>query len=106
LHLALSRPETLVLAASPTGRHSALFVEKVEGFVRKLGVKVRGDADHAIPVRLPDESIIIGLPGASEEHIRGFSAAALLIVDEAARPILSSGGDIWLLSTPKGKRGL
>ena len=59
---------------------------------------------------------IVGLPGASEDRIRGFSAAAMLIIDEAsrvdddlyyaARPILAaSGGDIWLLSTPRGKRG-
>jgi hypothetical protein len=55
------------------------------------------------------------LPG-TEATVRGFSGAALLIVDEASRvpddlymavrPMLAvSGGRIVLLSTPFGKRG-
>jgi phage FluMu gp28-like protein len=106
----------LILIASPTGRQSALFVHKVEQFVRKLGHRVRGDGDNQISVLLPNGSRIVGLPGTSEANIRGFSAASLLIIDEAARvedelyyaarPILAvSGGAIWLLSTPWGKRG-
>ena len=57
----------------------------------------------------------MGLPG-TEATIRGFSAVALLLVDEAARvsddlytairPMLAvSGGKLWLMSTPYGKRG-
>jgi hypothetical protein len=48
--------------------------------------------------------------------IRGFSAVSLLLIDEAARvpddtykavrPMLAVGsGDLWLMSTPNGKRG-
>jgi hypothetical protein len=66
-------------------------------------------------VRLPNGSRIVGLPG-NEGTIRGFSAVSLLIVDEAARvsdelykalrPMLTvANGDVWLLSTPFGKRG-
>jgi hypothetical protein len=55
------------------------------------------------------------LPG-TEKTIRGFSGAALLIVDEAARvddalyyavkPMLAvSGGSLLMLSTPYGRRG-
>jgi hypothetical protein len=51
-----------------------------------------------------------------EATTRGFSAVSLLIVDEAARvddelykalrPMLTvRDGDVWLLSTPFGKRG-
>ncbi len=51
-----------------------------------------------------------------EQALRGFSAVSLLIGDEAAvvrddgyhalRPMLStSDGDLWLLSTPRGKIG-
>ena len=57
----------------------------------------------------------MGLPG-REETVRGFSAVALLLIDEAARvpdelykavrPMLAvSDGDLWLMSTPWGKRG-
>ena len=48
--------------------------------------------------------------------MRGFSAVSLLLIDEAAqvedamykalRPMLAvSDGDLWLMSTPYGKRG-
>jgi hypothetical protein len=58
---------------------------------------------------------VVGLPG-NEATIRGFSAVALLLVDEAARvrdelylairPMLAvSRGTLWLMSTPYGKRG-
>jgi hypothetical protein len=57
----------------------------------------------------------VGLPG-KEANVRGFSAVSLLIIDEAARvsdelykalrPMLTvADGDLWLLSTPYGKRG-
>ncbi len=56
------------------------------------------------------------MPG-SEKTIRGFSGAALLIVDEASRvadelyfavrPMLAvSGGALMMLTTPYGKRGI
>jgi hypothetical protein len=58
----------------------------------------------------------VTLPG-TEKTIRGFSGAALLIVDEAARvddelyfavrPMLAvSGGALMMLTTPHGKRGV
>jgi hypothetical protein len=58
----------------------------------------------------------VTLPG-TDKTIRGFSGAALLIVDEAARvedalyfavrPMLAvSGGSLVMLSTPLGKRGV
>ena len=51
-----------------------------------------------------------------EGTVRGFSAVSLLLIDEAARvtdamykalrPMLAVGdGDLWLMSTPCGKRG-
>src|SRR6185295_12333118 len=70
---------------------------------------------NEISIRLPNQSRIIGLPG-MEDTIRGFSSASLLIVDEAARvsnslyhtarPMLAaSDGDLWIISTPNGRRG-
>jgi hypothetical protein len=65
---------------------------------------------------LANGSRIEALPG-TEKTIRGFSGAALLIVDEAARvdnglyyairPMLAvSCGRLMMLSTPFGKRGV
>ncbi len=65
---------------------------------------------------LANGSRIEALPG-SERTVRGFSGAALLIVDEAARvadelyfavrPMVAvSGGALIMLSTPYGKRGI
>ena len=60
-------------------------------------------------------SRVVSLPS-SEETIRGFSGAALVIEDEAARSspethhavramIATSRGRLVLLSTPNGRRG-
>jgi hypothetical protein len=78
-------------------------------------MRASGDGDNSISLLLGNGSRIIGLPG-SEGTIRGFSAVSLLLVDEAARvsddlywairPMLAvSGGGLWLMSTPFGKRG-
>ena len=116
LHTALTAPGSLILVASRTARQSGLFVRKVAGFVRQLGIPPRRDPGNPVSVLLPNGSSIVGLPGASGENIRGYSAAKLLVIDEAARvsdelyytarPVIAaSGGDIWLLSTPRGKNG-
>ena len=97
-------PESLTLVVSPSARQSGEFLRKASDFVRKLGIKPKGDGAR-----------IVGLPG-NEATVRGFSAVALLLVDEAARvndelylavrPMLAvSGGTLWLMSTPFGKRG-
>ena len=78
-------------------------------------LRPRGDGDNEISLLFPNGSRIVGLPG-SEATIRGFSAVSLLLVDEAARvsddlykairPMLAvSGGSLWLMSTPFGRRG-
>jgi hypothetical protein len=64
---------------------------------------------------LANGSRLVGLPG-QEGTTRGFSNPALLLIDEASRvsdslfdsltPMLATGnGDLWLMSTPAGKRG-
>ena len=115
VHRAWTVPGSLVLVASPSERQSAEWVRKAAGFVRLLGVRAVGDGDNAHSVRLPNGSRIVGLPG-TEATVRGFSAVSLLLIDEAAvvkdelykslRPVLAaSDGDLWLMSTPRGKRG-
>jgi hypothetical protein len=115
IHRAWTKPDSLIVVVSPTERQSGEFVRKAREFVIRLGVKPRGDGHNSISVLFPNRSRIVGLPG-TEATVRGFSKVSLLVVDEAARvrdeqfkavmPMLAVGnGDLWLMSTPFGKRG-
>ena len=115
VHRAFHEAESLTMVVSPSARQSGEFLRKANGFVRKLGLRPKGDGDNELSLELPNRSRIVGLPG-TEATIRGFSAVSLMLVDEAARvndelyktirPMLAtSGGTIWLMSTPMGKRG-
>src|SRR5437868_3436811 len=105
----------MALVVSPTARQSGEFVRKAAQFLQRLKIRRHGDGDNEISLALPNGSRIIGLPG-TEATVRGFSAVSLLLVDEASRvsdelytairPMLAtSGGALWLMSTPFGKRG-
>jgi hypothetical protein len=115
VHRAWTVPESLTIAVSPSGRQTGEFLRKASGFVRKLGIRARGDGDNEISLLFPNGARVVGLPG-SESTVRGFSAVSLMLIDEAARvnddlykavrPFLAaSDGDLWLMSTPVGKRG-
>jgi hypothetical protein len=115
VHRAACYEGALVLVVSPSERQSGEFVRKASEFLRRLGIRPRGDGDNDISLLLPNGSRIVGLPG-REATTRGFSSVRLLLVDEASRvsdemyksmrPVLAvGGGDIWLMSTPYGKRG-
>ncbi|MBI3208598.1 MAG: hypothetical protein HYZ37_06825 [Candidatus Solibacter usitatus] len=115
MHRAYFTPESLILVAAPSERQSAELVRKCVLFASKLGVRPRGDGDNAVSIAFPNRSRIVGLPNC-EHTIRGFSAPAMIVVDEAARvpdelyyallPMLATcAGHILLMSTPHGKRG-
>ena len=115
VHRAWTRPGSLTLVVSPSERQSREFLRKARDFVRKLRVKPRGDGDNPISLQFPNGSRVVGVPG-KEARIRGFSAVSLLILDEAAwvsqqqyeavQPMLATtDGDVWMMSTPWGKRG-
>jgi hypothetical protein len=115
VHRACFAPAQLVLVVSPCERQSAEFIRKASTFVRALGIRPRGDGDNTVSLLLPNGSRLVGLPG-KEATVRGFSAVSLMLIDEAARvpddmykavrPMLAVGsGDLWLMSTPNGKRG-
>lgn len=115
IHQAQHEAGSLTLVVSPSARQSGEFLRKASAFAGKLGIRPKGDGDNEISLAFPNGSRIVGLPG-SEATIRGFSAVALLLVDEAARvsddlymairPMLAvSGGKLWLMSTPFGKQG-
>jgi hypothetical protein len=116
LHRALYHPRSLVLCLAPALRQSQELFGKIAGFYRDLGRPVAPQGERKLSLELENSSRIITLPG-SEKTIRGFSGAALLLVDEASRvddglyyairPMLAvSGGRLMLLSTPYGKRGI
>jgi hypothetical protein len=115
VHRAYFEAGSLTLVISPCARQSGEFLRKAKTFVHKLGIRPRGDGDNESSVLFPNGSRIVGLPG-TEGTVRGFSAVSLLLIDEAARvpdelykavrPMLAvGGGDLWLMSTPWGKRG-
>ncbi len=115
VHRAFTKAGSLTLVLSPSGRQSGEFLRKAEGFVQRLGIRVRGDGVNELSIAFPNGSRIVGLPG-NETTVRGFSAVSLMLIDEAARvedlfyravrPMLAVGdGDLWLMSTPDGKRG-
>src|SRR5215212_2179940 len=116
LHRALYHPGSLILCLAPALRQSQELFSKIVGFYRDLGRPVPPQAERKLSLELENGSRIVTLPG-SERTIRGFSGAALLLVDEAARvedglyyavrPMLAvSGGSLMMLSTPYGRRGV
>lgn len=115
VHRAFTRPESLIVVASPSLRQSGEWMRRAAQMLDQLGIPRHGDGNNRVSLVLPNGSRIVGLPEA-EATTRGFSALEMLIIDEAARvteesylalrPMLSTtNGDIWMMSTPFGKQG-
>ena len=115
VHEALYWPGALVLLVSPSLRQSSELFRKAGEWLSKLPNPPSLPEDNRLSCALANGSRIVSLPG-SESTVRGFSGAALIIEDEAARvpdnlyrairPMLAvSGGRLVLMSTPFGKRG-
>jgi Terminase large subunit, T4likevirus-type, N-terminal len=116
LHRALYHPGSLILCLAPALRQSQELFSKLAGFYRDLDRPVSPIAERKLGLELENGSRVVTLPG-TEKTIRGYSGAALLIVDEAARvddglyyalrPMLAvSAGHLMMLSTPAGRRGV
>jgi hypothetical protein len=114
-HRALFQGESLVVLVSPTLRQTNELFRKAARCLEEAGFDRKGDGVHELSFVLPNGSRILGVPG-TEATVRGYSAASLVIVDEAARvedelykslrPMLAvSDGDLMLMSTPFGERG-
>jgi hypothetical protein len=117
LKTVLLEPGALVLLLSPTLRQSGELFRKVVDLYRALGrpVALAGPRENQLKMELANGSRVVSLPG-DEGGVRGYSGAALLVIDEATRvadalylsvrPMLAvSGGRLVALSTPFGKRG-
>lgn len=111
---ALAQPGSLILVVSRGEKQSGEFVAKAARFLRAAGHRLKHDRGNRISLVLPNGSRILGLASV-EQTIRSFSVS-MLVLDEAAQipdavydavlPMLAStGGSLWLLSTPYGCRG-
>jgi hypothetical protein len=116
LHRALYFPGSLVLCLAPALRQAQELFTKLAEFYAVLGEPMKRYGERRLSLELTNGSRVVALPG-SERTIRGYSGAAILLVDEAARvedalyyairPMLSvSQGSLIMLSTPWGKRGV
>jgi len=114
VHVAIYRPKSLVLVVSPSLKQSQELFRLMVTAYRTLGRPVPSEAENTLSVILENGSRIVALPGA--ETVRGYAAASLVVVDEAARvpdelyyairPMLAvSGGRLVVMSTPAGRRG-
>lgn len=115
VHQAIHKPDSLILLISPSLRQSSELFRKVSEWFGKLPYMPALTEDNKLSATLANGSRIVSLPS-REDTIRGFSAASLIIEDEASRvsdalymavrPMLAvSGGRLILMSTPFGKRG-
>lgn len=115
LHMAIYSPGSLVLLVSPSIRQSSELFRKVKEHIEAMEKPPKLPEDNRLSCELDNGSRIVSLPG-EEKTIRGYSKAALIIEDEAARvkdelnaairPMLAiSHGQILMMSTPFGKRG-
>ena len=116
LHRALSHPVSLVLILAPAERQAKELFSKVAAYYQALGHIIPAESYRKLGMELANGSRIEALPG-TEKTVRGFSGVDLLVLDEASRvddglyhavrPMLAvSGGELMLLSTPFGKRGV
>jgi len=117
LWTALYEAGSLILLLAPAERQAVELLLKICEMYVTLGEPIPAVKATARELKLINGSRILALPGSNERTIRGFSGAALLIVDEASRvdddlyysvrPMLAvSGGRLALLSTPFGMRGV
>lgn len=109
-------PGALVLMLAPSLRQSGELFRTCLGILKRVSVPVPEiAAESALRVELANGSRIIALPG-SEATTRGYSAATLVVIDEAARvsdeliaavrpALATTNGRIIALSTPAGRRG-
>jgi Terminase large subunit, T4likevirus-type, N-terminal len=115
LHKAVFSPNSLILLISPSLRQSKELFAKVVAFMKSLQPAQILEEDNRLSCTLENGSRICSLPG-DPKTVRGYSAPALILEDEAAfvddelfvaiKPMLAvGGGQLILMSTPFGRRG-
>jgi hypothetical protein len=81
---AVTAPGSLTLLVSPSLRQSTELFRTVMGYFRKLSDAPEILAESVTRLELANGSRIVSLPG-TEGTIRGYAAASLIVIDEAAR---------------------
>ena len=118
-HNAVTCPGSLGLVGAPSLRQSGELFRSVKHMVKAAtsALDLPGVAhESALRLELENGARIVALPGSSEGTVRGYSAANLVVLDEAARvtdeliaairpTLATTNGRIIALSTPAGKRG-
>jgi hypothetical protein len=115
LHEALYRAPAMIILVSPSQQQSTELFKKIHDFWERLPGAPESSQESLTRMELSNGSRIISLPG-SEKTTRGYSAATLVVMDEASRvpdellaavrPMLATtAGRFFALSTPAGKRG-
>ena len=115
VHQAVYWPASLVLMTAPSLRQAQEVFRRSLTLYRQVGRVVPSEAENALSLTLENGSRIVSLPG-DERTVRGYSAASLVLIDEAARVpddmldallamVAISGGRVVAMSTPWGKRG-
>jgi len=115
LYEALYRPGSLTIIVSPSDRQSGELFRKLVALRNQLPQDFELLEDTKRSMSVLGGGRVASLPG-SEATIRGFSAATLIVEDEASRveddlyqavrPMLATtNGRLLLMSTPFGKRG-
>jgi hypothetical protein len=115
LHEALYAAPAMIILISPSQPQSTELFKKIHGFWERLPGAPEANQESLTRMELGNGSRIISLPG-SERTTRGYSAATLVVMDEASRvpdellasvrPMLATtNGRFIALSTPAGKRG-
>ena len=113
-HQAHYRPGSLVLLVAPSERQSKELYRNCLTLHRAMG-RSGGPGETRTSLELANGSRVVVLPG-NESTVRGFSGAALVVLDEASRipdeifvairPMVAvSGGRLIAMSTPAGPRG-
>jgi len=114
LHRCLYQPGSLTLICSAGQRQAQEVLGRATAMYRRIGKPVVAISENVSSLTLENESRLISLPS-NASTARGYTPD-FIIIDEAAqcpdelyqalRPMqLVAGANMWLLSTPFGKRG-
>ena len=114
VHLAVTRPGWCgMVVAENLGQTGEVF-RKIDHYLDALGIPAKTEAGKRVARVLPNGSRIMGL-AAREAGVRGYTAD-FVFIDGAARleddvfdsllPVTAvRNGDLWMASTPMGRRG-
>ena len=115
-HALYDPPGSLVLLVSPSQRQSGELFKRVTTMLSTLPGAPKPEMESLLRLEFPTGNRIVSLPGSSNTT-RGYSAASLVVIDEASRcpdelieairptQVTLSDSRLVVLSTPWGRQG-